>query len=68
MEKPDRERFGLEDTTAMGLVDFIIFAHHKPEYDQMIDQKRKDYTEEIITLADEQAVAVINGQRITINR
>jgi len=42
----------------MNLVDFLIFAHMAPEYEEMIKQKKSELDYDIITLIDEQAVLV----------
>jgi len=57
----DRERYGVNDLTAMNLVPFVVKAHYKPEMLEIIKEKSKDLQYPLHILTDDQAVVVRDG-------
>lgn len=60
-KKPNRNTFGLTDFTGLGLVDFLIFAHHKEIYQPLIEEKTRDLNYKIYTLIDGEAISIDHG-------
>ena len=58
----DRNRVGITDFTALGLVQFLITAHFEEKYKAIVDQAAKSTKYPIIALTDRQAVLVRDGK------
>lgn len=55
---PNREKFGIDDLNALGLVDFLITVHYKEEYLDFIRKGMHDSKKELRILKDGQALLV----------
>ena len=58
----DRNRVGITDFTALGLVPFLITAHFEEKYKVIVDQAAKSTKYPIVALSDKQAVLVQDGK------
>jgi len=66
-KNPDRNTFGLTDFSAIGLVDFLFFGHHKEKYESVLESKRKELNIEIYGVSNSQAIGVLNGKKTFMN-
>ena len=57
----DKNIVGLKDFRGMGLVDFIISPHYRPEHEPIINKNKDNVSCPIIALTDSQAVLVENS-------
>lgn len=55
-KSPDKNRIGLKDFTALGFVDFLIFAHFEPKYEGAFQTGKRTTKYPVITLTDKQFV------------
>jgi len=53
-----KDRFGVTDFTAMNVVPFLIVAHYKPEYDEILKEKISETQYQTRILQDGQAILV----------
>lgn len=53
-----KDRFGVTDFTAMNLVPFLIVAHYKSEYDEILKEKISETQYQTKVLKDGQAILV----------
>ena len=67
-KKPKRNVYGLKDLSGMGLVDFLVFAHHEKKWDKLIEEKIKKTKYKIYPLTDKQAILVDNEVLEFVNR
>lgn len=58
----DRNRVGITDFAALGLVPFLITAHFEEKYRAIVDQAAKGTKYPIVALSDKQAVLVRDGK------
>jgi dipeptidase E len=66
-KKPKRNIYGLKNLSGMGLVDFLVFAHHEKKWDKLINKKAKKINYKIYPLTDKQAINVNNGKLEIVN-
>lgn len=57
----DKNIVGLKDSRGMGLVNFVIFPHYKPEHESIIKENKHKVPYPIIALTDSQAILVNNN-------
>lgn len=57
----DKNIVGLKDLRGMGLVNFIISPHYRPEHEPIINKNKDSVSCPIIALTDSQAVLVENS-------
>lgn len=57
-EDADKNIVGLKDLTALGLVNFLIHAHHEPKYEKVVADAKKTTNYPVITLTDRQFIAI----------
>ena len=62
----DRNRVGITDLSALGLVPFFITAHFEEKYKSIVDQVVKGTKYPIVALSDKQAVLVQGGKVRTV--
>src|SRR3989338_909394 len=58
----DRNRVGITNFTALGLVTFLITAHFEVKYRAIVDQAAQKTKYPIVALSDKQAVLVQDGK------
>lgn len=61
----DRNRVGITDFTALGLVPFLITAHFEEKYLAVVDSVAKRTKYPIVALSDKQAV-LVQGKRVKV--
>ena len=57
----DKNIVGLKNLRGLGLVDFAIFSHYKPEHESIIKENKHKIPYSVVALTDSQAVLVENG-------
>lgn len=57
----DKNIVGLKDLRGLGLVDFAIFSHYKPEQESIIKENKHKIPYQVIALTDSQAILIENG-------
>ena len=65
--KREKRKFDLTDLTALGLVDFMVFAHYEEKYETLLEEKKKTAEYEVFGISDTQAISVVGGKREFIN-
>lgn len=56
----DKNIVGLKDLRGMGLVDFSIFSHYKPEHEPIIKENKHKIPYSVVALTDSQAILIEN--------
>jgi len=57
----DKNIVGLKDLRGLGLVDFAIFSHYKPEHEPIIKENKHKIPYSVVALMDSQAILIENG-------
>ncbi len=58
----DKNIVGLKDLRGLGLINFAIFSHYKPEHESIINENKHRIPYLVIALTDSQAILVENGK------
>ncbi len=57
-KKADKNIVNIQDLSALNLVDFIVVCHYTDEHKNIVEEGRKTTTRNVITLTDDQFIAV----------
>ena len=57
-KKDNKPRYGLKDLTGLNYVPFLLFAHYKPEYDEILKKALKNIKYPLKIITDKQAILV----------
>lgn len=54
--KRDKNHYGITDLTGLNLVPFMIFVHYTDEYEELIEEKRKELKYDLLAIRDDEVV------------
>lgn len=57
----DKNIVGLKDLRGLGLINFAVFSHYKPEHESIIKENKHKIPYPVVALTDSQAILVENG-------
>jgi len=63
-KNPEKNRYGLEDLSALNFVDFLVTAHYKEKYKQAVEEGKTSTSYPVMVLTDQQFIN--NGEVFTI--
>ena len=64
----DRNIVGLTDLTGLNLVPFLLSAHYKPEYKEILKSEISAVKYPVKILTDEQAILIRDGEIILVGK